>query len=27
MGVETVFVATPDLGAPEDVLALRGLNA
>jgi alkanesulfonate monooxygenase SsuD/methylene tetrahydromethanopterin reductase-like flavin-dependent oxidoreductase (luciferase family)/predicted kinase len=27
LGVETVFVATPDLGGPEDVLALRGLNA
>ena len=26
-GVETVFIATPDLGAPDDVLALRGLNA
>lgn len=26
LGVETVFVATPDLGGPEDVLALRGLN-
>lgn len=27
LGVETVFVATPDLAGPEDVLALRGLNA
>jgi alkanesulfonate monooxygenase SsuD/methylene tetrahydromethanopterin reductase-like flavin-dependent oxidoreductase (luciferase family)/predicted kinase len=27
MGVSTVFVATPDLGSAEDVLALRGLNA
>ena len=27
LGVETVFVATPDLTGPEDVLALRGLNA
>jgi alkanesulfonate monooxygenase SsuD/methylene tetrahydromethanopterin reductase-like flavin-dependent oxidoreductase (luciferase family)/predicted kinase len=27
LGVSTVFVATPDLGSPEDVLALRGLNA
>jgi alkanesulfonate monooxygenase SsuD/methylene tetrahydromethanopterin reductase-like flavin-dependent oxidoreductase (luciferase family) len=27
LGVSTVFVATPDLGGPEDVLALRGLNA
>jgi hypothetical protein len=25
--VSTVFIATPDLGAPDDVLALRGLNA
>ena len=27
LGVTTVFIATPDLGSPEDVLALRGLNA
>ncbi|RYB94011.1 LLM class flavin-dependent oxidoreductase [Nocardioides oleivorans] len=27
LGVTTVFLATPDLGSPEDVLALRGLNA
>ncbi|MCW2739350.1 LLM class flavin-dependent oxidoreductase [Nocardioides sp.] len=27
LGVSTIFIATPDLGAPEDVLALRGLNA
>jgi alkanesulfonate monooxygenase SsuD/methylene tetrahydromethanopterin reductase-like flavin-dependent oxidoreductase (luciferase family)/predicted kinase len=27
LGVTTVFVATPDLDGPEDVLALRGLNA
>jgi alkanesulfonate monooxygenase SsuD/methylene tetrahydromethanopterin reductase-like flavin-dependent oxidoreductase (luciferase family)/predicted kinase len=27
LGVSTVFVATPDLGGPEDVLALSGLNA
>jgi alkanesulfonate monooxygenase SsuD/methylene tetrahydromethanopterin reductase-like flavin-dependent oxidoreductase (luciferase family)/predicted kinase len=26
LGVSTVFIATPDLGGPEDVLALRGLN-
>jgi len=25
--VSTVFVATPDLAGPEDVLALGGLNA
>ncbi len=27
LGVSTVFVATPDLGGPEHVLALGGLNA
>ena len=27
LGVSTVFLATPDLDGPEDVLALRGLNA
>ncbi|HYH72488.1 MAG TPA: LLM class flavin-dependent oxidoreductase [Nocardioides sp.] len=27
MGVQTVFVATPDLAGPEDVLDLAGLNA
>lgn len=27
LGVSTVFVATPDLAGPEDVLALGGLNA
>lgn len=27
LGVSTIFVAVPDLGSPEDVLALRGLNA
>ncbi len=27
LGVRTVFVATPDLDRPEDVLALAGLNA
>ena len=27
LGVTTVFLATPDLDGPEDVLALRGLNA
>ena len=27
LGVSTVFIATPDLGTPDDVLALRGLNA
>ena len=27
LGVSTVFVATPDLEGPEDVLALGGLNA
>ena len=26
LGVSTVFVATPDLDGPDDVLALRGLN-
>ncbi|MCY4728185.1 LLM class flavin-dependent oxidoreductase [Nocardioides sp. STR2] len=27
LGVSTIFIATPDLGSPDDVLALRGLNA
>jgi len=27
LGVSTIFIATPDLGRPDDVLALRGLNA
>ncbi|WP_263575306.1 LLM class flavin-dependent oxidoreductase [Nocardioides cavernae] len=27
LGVSTIFIATPDLGGPDDVLALRGLNA
>ena len=27
LGVSTIFLATPDLGSPEDVLALAGLNA
>jgi hypothetical protein len=27
LGVSTVFIATPDLGGPDDVLAPRGLNA
>ena len=27
LGVQTVFLATPDLAGPEDVLDLAGLNA